>query len=181
MTMPREVDHVGHWNSPADALMRDRLIPSSSRHKRNSSLRCAVRRYSRSGRATNSAPWQRIEPKARCCAELRQAPKSSGSRFVSVALGVASWVHYRGRSARSPRKPSVRIGGHPTDLSATSFPTSQSSFSGRKTPLRTSPRSLAAACARPSGFSAVIANGLAMRSPPSCRKFSFVAARAICA
>ena len=173
MTMPREVDHVGHWNSPADALMRDRLIPSSSRHKRNSSLRCAVRRYSRSGRATNSAPWQRIEPKARCCAELRQAPKSSGSRFVGVALGVASWVHYRGRDARRPRKTTDRTVRRPTNWSRTFSPTSLSPCGERTLRHRSLPSS-DAACAPSSATWKALASGPARPSQRSSRKFSFV-------
>ena len=90
--------------------------------------------------------------------------------------GVASWVQHYRSSVPEPRKASDRKVGSPTDLSATLFPTSASLFFGLKIQLQTLLQRVAAAFAKPSDFSAVIANGLALHRPRSSQKFCLVKA-----
>lgn len=103
------------------------------------------------------------------------ASSSSSSSSQPTFLGDVPCTEPYRKARPKPAKSPDTLVGRPTDLSETTFsPTSQSLSSGEKTPLRISRRRAAAACAKPSAFSAVTASGRAMRSPPSCRKFSSV-------
>ena len=125
-------------------------------------------RYARGGSATN------------CALSLRVALKSVRRSFVASALGVASCVHHRGRSARQLPKSTDRMGRRPTNWSKTFFPTSLS-HCGARTLRPSSPARSDAACAPASATWKARASGPARPSPPSSKKFSIVTACATCA
>lgn len=118
---------------------------------------------SRASRARHSAPSRAVR---------------SRSSSVPVVLCKSEGVPCMGtypRTLMRREKPSDMIVGRPTHLSVMFFPTSQSSSFGLKIQHLSSPQRRDAACVKPSAISPA-ANGRAMRSPPSCRKFSFVKA-----
>lgn len=115
-----------------------------------------------------------LAPIALHCEALRRV--QSTVAFVAYEWGRLSCMGLYRSARRKLAKQSVRIGGRPTDLSATFFPTSQSLFFGLKIQRQTSQACAGAACARPSVFSGGTASGPAMPSLRSCKKFSSVAA-----
>ena len=122
---------------------------------------------------------------ARRCAGLRSV-RSRSSVFVAFAWGRSCMEPYRSEP-QLLAKPSVRIGGRPTELSVTRLQRYASSSCGRKTQLRisltrftNSPASRARR-APLSDISAATAIGRATRKPRSLPKFSNAKACAMCA
>jgi hypothetical protein len=184
---PHEAHHISHPATPvcsAHCLIYVGAAGKTS--QRDSSQLRHIAGFA--GRAlVHIAEFARVDSATLLASALRSTFGSLGARpepFENSASASSSQPTFLGdvpctepyRKARpKPAKSPDTLVGRPTDLSETTFsPTSQSLSSGEKTPLRISRRRAAAACAKPSAFSAVIASGRAMRSPPSCRKFSSV-------
>lgn len=105
--------------------------------------------------------------------EFARSVRSISSRSCVALSGSVPCMELQSSYPQRPRKPPVRIGGRPTNLSAMCFPISANAFFGLKTQRRTSRRRQVAACGRPSGISAAT-NGPAMPWPQYSKKFSIV-------
>lgn len=170
---PREAHHNSHAQArPAAACFSLTHVDPRNRTRqlKSSYLRHHAGRLFRNGTCA---------PSAMRCSSARAVRSKSSS--VPVALwGLCSCVHHRGRRTRAPRKPSVRIGGRPTDLSVMLFQKSASASFGPKTRRHISLQPLRNSAARPArhelqnDISAAIAIGRAMRRPRSLPKFSSV-------
>lgn len=185
--MIRELNHIAHSQFPQAVascswdtdrgFFRAQVNSSHIRQSTESAL-FQIGNFARAGSALHCAPARSVAPRAPSRAQARHNLHIDSKSSCSVALrksgGVVPCTEQYRRALMRRVKPSDTIVGSPTDLSATYFQTSRSSCFGLKIQRQSSRMRVAAACDRPSAFSAVTVNGRVMPSPRSCKKFSFV-------
>lgn len=157
---PREAHHYSHSRLPLAFPSLTYVGSAGTTLQVTLSLECQIYDFAR-------ADGTFLE----CSSSARRVRSRSSSVPVVLSGGVVPCTGTYPRVRVWLAKPSDKLVRRPTHLSATCFPTSQNTFSGRKTPRQISRARAGAVCGRPSGFSVGTANGRATRPLLSSLKF----------